>query len=423
MNAPRTIVIVGAGQAGAVAALALRDLGFDGRLLLVGREWHRPYERPPLSKAVLCSEAPPRIDVFPDDALVTRRIEWRAGIAARSLDPAGRRLTLSDGSTLDFDRCLLATGGEARRLPTLPASDTVRYLRTLDDATALRQRLTPGARVVVVGGGFLGLELASSARERGAQVDVVEGAARLLDRFVPPAVSDWLADRARQAGIRLHLGAAIDRAPGPAGGNAALALRLPDGDPLAADLVIVAVGLVPSTELARSAGLAIEPANGGIRVDARCMTSADGIFAAGDCASQLRPFAVAGTSEGLPLRIESWQNANEQGRCAAAGMLGVAPPAPAYPWFWTDQLGVNLQMLGLPAPDLGYTLRGDPAAVAPKAVWLGLRDGVPVHGIAVNAGTDLRMLRVLFERKCRIDPARFRDPATVLRTWVKSITC
>ncbi|MCD0503792.1 oxidoreductase C-terminal domain-containing protein, partial [Bordetella petrii] len=193
-------------------------------------------------------------------------------------------------------------------------------------------------------------------------------------------------------------------------------VELEDGTLLHADVLLVAIGLAPSVELARDAGLAIDAATGGILVDAACRSTDPAIYAAGDCASQHR------AAWGGSLRLESWQNANEQARIAAAGMLGLPSPEPAYPWFWTDQYGCNVQILGMPQPGLAYTCRGqpDPAADAPRFMWLGQRDGVPVHGIAVNAGGDLRQLRVLFERGLPIDPLRFADPAEALKPLVKA---
>lgn len=409
-----SIVIVGAGQAGAVAAATLRELGYAGALTLVGQEPHPPYERPPLSKAVLQDEAAAAAAaVHPADFYSARDVRLVTGAAVRALDRAARTVVLADGRQLRYDRCLLATGGQARELPGLPRGAAgVHYIRTLDDAAALRQALRPGASVVVVGGGFLGLEVASTALALGARVTVLEAAPRLLPRALPPVFSDWLADRARQAGVALRLDCGL-RASAP--GQPAR-VQLQDGAELQADVLVVAVGLAPSVELARDAGLAIDAATGGIRVDAACRSSDPHIYAAGDCASQQR------APQDACLRLESWQNANEQARTAAAGLLGMPLPAPAYPWFWTDQYGCNIQMLGLPQPGLAYVRRGaaDAAAAAPRFLWLGLRDGVPVHGIAVNAGGELRQLRALFERGLPIDPLPFADPDTPLKPLVKA---
>ncbi len=415
MKPPASIVIVGAGQAGSMAAVALRAQGFEGRLTLLGREIHAPYERPPLSKDVLCAIDEPATRIHPDGLYQSQAIEWQAGVDAIALDRANREVGLSDGRRVGYDRCLLATGGDARELPGLPRGTAgVHYLRTLEDARRLRSALTPGRRVVVIGGGFLGLELASSARARQATVEMLETAPRLLERFMPPAGSAWLAARARRAGIGLHLGVRLQGAHDIDLATGALQIARDDAPPLEADVVVVAVGLAPDTRLARQAGLEIDPSNGGIRVDEQCRSSDPAVFAAGDCASQHR------AATGSHIRFESWQNANVQGGCAAAGMLGLAPPAASYPWFWTDQFNCNIQMLGLPATGLSYTVRGDLEAAEARLIWLGHRKGVPIHAIAVNAGGDLRLMRSLFEAGLPLDPTAFADTTIPLRGQVKA---
>ena len=240
--------------------------------------------------------------------------------------------------------------------------------------------------------------------------------------MLPEALSDWLAERARHAGVDLRLGARIagcDRQPQADAAvrrQARFLITLQDAGTVAADIVVVAIGLTPEVSLAVQAGLALDPANGGIAVNAACRSSDPHLYAAGDCASQHR------SRLGMALRLESWQNANEQARAAAAGMLGQPAPAEPYPWFWTDQYGCNVQMLGLPQPDLVYACRGVPQAQAetPRFIWLGHRDGVPVHAIAVNAGGDLRQLRVLFEQAIAIDPQRYADETVALKPLVKA---
>ena len=411
-----TIVIVGAGQAGAVAADALRERGHAGRIVLLGREAHLPYERPPLSKDVLCAPDEPVLDVLAAGAYERHGIDWRPDVEVVAIDTSRRQVVLAGGCTVQYERCLLATGGSARLLAGLDRGNpAVHYLRTLDDARRLRSALVPGARVLVIGGGFLGLEMASSARRLNASVDVLEAAPQLLARFVPPACSRWLAQRIVAAGVRLHLGEELKTVAAEGFARAeGIHLETAAGKSFDADVVVVAIGLTPDTGLGQAAGLAIDPVNGGIRVDAVGRTSHPDVYAAGDCAS--RHCAVAGTH----VRYESWQNANEQARAAAAGMLGQDAPPPLYPWFWTDQFGCNLQMLGLAAPGLEYVLRGDPQADEPKAIWLGHRNGVPVHAVAVNAGGDLRRMRVLFERGIALDPAAFADPSQPLPGQVKA---
>lgn len=405
------IVVVGAGQTAARAAHALREAGWSAGIVVVGDEVHRPYERPPLSKAVLSEAEEPALDVLPAAQFDGCGLQFIAGVRAEGLDPRQRTVSLADGRTLAYSRCLLATGGRARVLAALPpGADRVHYLRSLDDARRLRAALAPGVRLAVVGGGFLGLEAATSAHGRGAAVIVVEAAPTLLARFLPGDAGAWLASAIAARGIALRLGRGLRSAQAGAEG---VDLVLDDGEVLHADHVLVAIGLEPETALARAAGLALDPQNGGIAVNALCRSSDPHVFAAGDCASQFNAHL------GLQLRLESWQNANEQARAAAAGMLGLARPAAPYPWFWTDQGPHNLQMLGLAAPDLVYVRRGDPAANA-QALWIGHRDGVPVHGIALNAGGELRALRALFDTRTPFDPDAFVAHAGPLRAWVKA---
>ncbi|AMG86866.1 NAD(P)/FAD-dependent oxidoreductase [Bordetella bronchiseptica] len=412
MDEIQSIVIVGAGQAGAVAAASLRQLGYRGGLTLIGQEAHPPYERPPLSKAVLQGTAThAEAAVHPAGFYAENDIALLTETAVAALDPIARTVRLADGRTLPYDRCLLATGGHARELPALPRGRAgVHYIRTLNDALDLRAALRPGVRAAVIGGGFLGLEVASTARELGAEVTVIENGSRLLERALPAIVSDWLAERVRASGVDLRLGGAI----AAIGDGPPYAITLADGTQVNADLIVVSIGLAPEVTLARQAGLPLDD-NGGICVDAQARTADPHVYAAGDCASQ--PRACLGTAA----RFESWQNANEQARAAAAAMLGLAPAAEPYPWFWTDQYGCNIQILGLPQPGLRYVCRPqtDPQA-APRVLWIGLRDGVPCHGIAVNAGGDLRQLRVLFERGIPVDPHRLADPAEALKPLVKA---
>lgn len=408
MSAAR-IVIVGSGQSAAVAAQALRDGGHEGPILMVGREQHKPYERPPLSKALLVAPQEPCLDVVADAAWERCGVELLAGCEAERLDPARKLLHLRGDASLDYDLCLLATGGEARTLASLPpGSRHVHYLRTLDDARRLREALRQRPRLAVVGGGFLGLEIAHSALAAGATVTVLESAPSLLARFLPPEASSWLETALRGEGAQLLLGATVAAvSPLEAGG---LLLVTGDGRRLEVDEVVVAVGMVPNDTLAGAAGLALAP-GGGILVDGQCRTSAAHVYACGDCTSQVR----SGQTEAS--RLESWQNANEQARAAAAAMLGQAAPVAPYPWFWTDQGKHNIQMLGLAAGDLQYVRRGDPGAA--KVLWIGHRDGVPVHGVAINAGGDLRAVRPLFERGHPVPLHDFHRDTLNLRAWAK----
>ena len=404
------VLIVGAGQAAAVAARALREGGFRGGITMVGRERHKPYERPPLSKAVLVAAEEPRLDVLPQEVWALGDIDLLNGSDAVDLDVSKRQIRLASGQVLAYDMCLLATGGEPNALASAPAGHPhVHYMRTLEDARRLRVALHGKPQVAILGGGFLGLEIAHAAMSIGASVTVFERATSLLDRFLPPEASMWLESGLREAGARLLLGASLGGIHSLPGGRIRLATDTGDLD---VDEVVVAIGLSPNDSLARDAGLAIA-AGGGILVDALCRTSDERVFACGDCTSQQRPGQAA------PMRLESWQNANDQARTAAAAMLGVPTPVPAVPWFWTDQGKHNIQMLGLPALGLDYLRRGDPASG--KALWIGHRGGVPLHGVALNAGADLRAIRPLFEKGLPVQLDDFLLDATNLRAWARQI--
>lgn len=407
-------LIIGAGQAGATAAAALRTLGHRGRIVMVGDEPSPPYERPPLTKAVLADAGMDgRLGIHPAGFHEAQAIELRLGVGIASLDAERALAHCSNGQVLPFSRCLIATGGRARTLPSVPpGTPHVHYVRTLADAQALRAAMAGQSALTVLGAGFLGLEAAATARAAGLGVTVIEAAARVLPRAVPPEFSRWLAQRVRGAGVDLRLGrSCVSIAPNADG----VALRLDDGSTLQAPLLVVAIGQTPEVALAEGCGLALHPHNGGIRIDAQCRTSAPNIYAAGDCASQLQPLV------GEEIRLESWQSANEQARLAAAAMLGVPTEAAATPWFWTDQFGCNIQMLGLPTAQTTYQMRGDAAIDGtPKFMLLGLDpDGRLAHAIAVNAGGDLRPLRSLIERRIPCDPARLRDTSIPPRQLVR----
>jgi 3-phenylpropionate/trans-cinnamate dioxygenase ferredoxin reductase subunit len=403
------IVIVGAGQAAAVAAHALREHGWQGRITMLGRECHRPYERPPLSKAVLLARDEPELDVLPEEVWARSNIELLSGTDAIALNVALQHVRLADGRVLEYDKCLIATGGEAVTFPRLPRTHPrVHYLRTREDARRLRDALQHRPAVTVLGGGFLGLEVANSCLAAGASVSVIERATSLLDRFLPPEASDWLASELSAAGASLHLGTSLSSVASLARDR--LALTTDVGTRFEADEVVVAVGLTPNDHLARDAGLVVAP-GGGVLVDSSCRTSNEHVFACGDCTSQQRP------GQTRPTRLESWQNANEQARTAAAAMLGVAPPVAPVPWFWTDQGRHNVQMLGTCAADLEYVRRGDPGAG--KALWIGHRHRVPVHAVAINAPPELRTVRPLLERAEPVDLDDFTLESLNLRAWVK----
>ncbi|WP_248767290.1 MULTISPECIES: FAD-dependent oxidoreductase [unclassified Pseudomonas] len=334
-NAP--LVIVGAGHAGGRAALTLRGEGYRGRLILIGDEPHPPYERPPLSKGLLQGTIDLAGYSLCDKArLAELDIEHLAGNPVKSLDPQQHRLQLADGSWLHYTRLLLATGGRARLLAAVPGHlPNVLYLRTHDEAMALRASLQPGARLVIIGGGFIGLEVAATARALGCTVTLLEAGSRLAGRVLPERLSSVLLELHRRQGVDVRLNVAIETV---LGATRAEAVQLVDGQLLPCDLVVVGIGIQPNTELAVAAGLEVGQ---GIRVDARLRTSAPDIFAAGDvCEFRLHP-------QGGFQRQETWRNAETQGRHAALNLLGGEQPYDVIPGFWSDQYDWGLQTSGI----------------------------------------------------------------------------
>lgn len=396
--AAATIVIVGAGQAGGWAAQTLRKEGYTGRLVLIGDERHPPHERPPLSKAVLAGQAEPQSTwLQKSDAFAALGLEWRPGTTVTRIDRAARRLELAGGETLAYDKLILCTGGRARTL-SIPGADApgVHTLRTIDDALALAPLLQPGRSVVVIGGGWIGLEVAATARQKGAEVVVVEAQKRLCERTVPAEISEHLLALHHTHGTRVLLGAGVERIGSTTDGRSAVTLS--DGGVLACDAVVVGVGLVPNDELAREAGLECA---GGVLVDARCRTSDPDILAAGDVAVADNPWA------GRRLRLESWQNAQDQGIAAARSALGLEVDYRPLPWFWSDQYGMNLQMYGIPTPAQQIVVRG--VAGSDSFVLFYLESDVVKAAIGPNAARDLRFARRLIEQRKPVDPQRLAD--------------
>ena len=345
-----TVVIAGSGQAGLQVAISLREAGFDGRVLLVGEEPGLPYQRPPLSKAYLKSGNAQALELRPRSFFENNRIDLRPGVRVAGIDRRARRLQAADGRHLDYDRLVLALGARNRALG-IPGEhfENVLSLRNLSDADRLRSRLAAAGRVVVVGGGFIGLEISAIARAAGKDVTLLEARSRLLSRSVTEHTARFLLDMHRQNGVEILLDLAVEEFVGR--GTDAAAVRRSDGRLLEGDLFVVAIGVVPNVELAAQAGLAVED---GIRVDRHLRTSDPLIFAAGDCAS------VAQGGEGSPpLRLESVQNAVDQGKTVARFISGGAAVHDAVPWFWSDQGSLRLQIAGLTAGATEVSIPGE----------------------------------------------------------------
>lgn len=351
------ILIIGAGQAGVQTAEALRAGGFEGPITLLGNEPHGPYHRPPLSKAWLAGEMEAvQLVMRAPEMLARKNIELRTDCQVTAIDRAAKSVTLADGSTLPYSGLVLATGSTPRTLP-LPGGNAhgVLALRSRDDASAIADRMAVCIErqlpLVVIGGGFIGLEVAATARKKGLTVTVLEAAPRLLGRVLAPMLSDWYADLHHSHGVQLVLGAQIAEIITDHEGYAT-GVRMQDGTLYPAGLVVVGIGVNANDELARAAGLACER---GIVVDACGRTSDPSIVAAGDCTARR-------LGDGNLLRLESVQNATEQGKSAAAALLGQERPFTATPWFWSDQYDKKLQMAGLSMGADHWAVRGDMAS-------------------------------------------------------------
>ncbi|NBB12734.1 NAD(P)/FAD-dependent oxidoreductase [Pseudomonas sp. SLFW] len=340
MNASETMVIVGAGHAGGRAALTLREAGFTGRIVLIGDEPHLPYERPPLSKALLKGESDlAACSLFSEANFIASGIEHLSGVKATHIDPARHEAVLDSGVSVGYSKLLLAVGGTSRSLDLGGRSfDNMHYLRTYDEAVELEKHLTPGTRLVVVGGGFIGLEVAASACERGCDVTVLEAGTRLAARALPERTSEALLALHRREGVTIHLGARIKRFIGE---THVEAVQLADGTCVPCDLLLVGIGLQPNLELARQSGL---ETGSGIRVDRYLRTSAPDVYAAGDACE------FPGIDGGFQ-RQETWRNAEAQGRIAALNMLGQEQPFIGVPGFWSDHYAFGLQTVGVLAAD------------------------------------------------------------------------
>ncbi|MFM9425287.1 3-phenylpropionate/trans-cinnamate dioxygenase ferredoxin reductase subunit [Variovorax sp. GrIS 2.14] len=393
-----TIVIVGGGQAGGWAAQTLRTKGFAGRIVLVGDEAHRPYERPPLSKAVLSGHAMVESTYLQKpEAFEALQLDWRQNVGVTAIDRRSRTVRLTQGEPISYDKLILCTGGRARSL-NIPGANLpgVFMLRSIKDAEKLGAALVADKRLLVIGGGWIGLEVASTARKKGLDVTIVEASERLCERTVPPGVSDYLLRLHTSHGVRVELGAGIERLAPSASG--ALIAMLSDGREVEADVVLISVGLVANDELARAAGLACD---GGVSVDSQCRTSDPDIFAAGDVAVWHSKWA------GRHMRLESWQNAQEQGIAAACAVLGMDVDHQPLPWFWSDQFDVNLQIYGMPAPAHQTVLRGN--ANSNAFVMFFLDHGKVAAALGPNSARDLRFARRLIERGTLVDPALLAD--------------
>lgn len=398
------IVIVGAGQAGGRAAEALRDAGFGGRVTLIGEEAEPPYERPALSKGLLLGDAPAQSTyLHPRDYYAGRDIELVTGVRVEAIAPTTQRLILSDGRALAYDKLLLATGSRVRPFPGAPERlDGVHYLRTLNDSRRLAADLLPGRRMVVIGGGFIGLEVAASAVKLGLSVTVVERQPALLERAVPAAVAAAIERMHREHGVNIRLDAAVTRIQGD--DDRVSMVELASGELLAVDLVVIGIGIIPNTELAEGAGA---QSSDGLLVDEFGRTTLANVWAAGDVTNHPNPIL------GRRVRLESWQNAQNQAIAVAKNMVGPLAPYAEVPWFWSDQYDVNIQMLGVADTAAPICWRGDPASG--RALAFAFDGERACFAIAFNWGGEMRFVRRLIETGAAVSPAVLADTGRKLK--------
>ena len=397
-----TFAIIGAGLAGAKAAETLRTEGFEGRVVVFGDEPERPYERPPLSKDYLRGEVSRDTAYVHDEGFYGQHeIELRTATAVRGIDVAASEVVLAGDKRVGFDQLLLTTGASPRRL-TIPGADLdgVHYLRSLRDADVLQERLAAGGSAVVVGAGWIGAEVAASARQKGLDVTVVEPASVPLERVLGPEVGAVYRDLHLEHGVTFALGTGVDAFEGT---GRVEAVRTSDGRVIGCDLVVVGIGVTPNTALAERAGLAVD---NGVVVDERLRSSVPTILAAGDVASAYHPLF------GRHVRVEHWANALNQGPAAARSMLGATEPYARVPYFYSDQYDLGMEYVGLAEGSDEVTFRGDPSSREFIAFWL--RDETVAAAMNANVWDVSDALQALIRSRARLDPARLTDPTEAL---------
>ena len=413
MSNIETIVIVGAGQAGASAILELRSNKYEGNIILIGDETHLPYERPPLSKDVILKPENTKIEIFSTEKLADLGVITICGNGVVKINATAKTVELQNGDVVAYDKLLLATGGAARRLPNFDALGKHVYtLRNLEDSQALVPVLQKGRRIILIGGGVIGLELASSARFKDCDVTVIEMSAMVMGRSSPRILSEFLLAQQCLAGVDVRLSTAISNCYIEENqGAEEIVITLEGGEVLRADAVIYGIGIVPNAQLAVDAGLDVDFA---IKVNENCQTSNPDIYAAGDVASQLRDC-------GNHRRVETWENANLQAGIFARHVMGVEHPTINPGWFWTDQLNINYQFVGEMSAN-EWIIRGEMNAEQrdeSSFVLFGVADGVIVGGITVNAAKDMRFLKKLISNNASFEAEKYLDLSQDLRKIVK----
>jgi 3-phenylpropionate/trans-cinnamate dioxygenase ferredoxin reductase component len=397
MSSNDTFVIVGAGMAGGKAVETLRGEGFDGRIVLIGAESHRPYERPPLSKDYLRGEGGPAWLQEDEGWYASNKVDMRTSSVVQSIDAGDRAVVLSGGERIGFNRLLIATGAEPRRLPIAGADlDGVHLLRTIEDSDAIRATFDTGGRLVVIGGGWIGCEVAASARQKGMEVTLVEPLELPLLRVLGPELGGFYRDVHADQGVELLFGTGAEAIEGS---GRAERVRTSDGRTIGCTAVVVGIGVAPRVELVQD----IVGVDNGILVDERLQTSVDGIFACGDVANAQHPLF------GRRVRVEHWANALEQGPAAANAMLGRDVSYDKVPYFFSDQYDVGMEYAGLHDPGSDeLVLRGDMASREFIAFWM--RGDRLIAGMNVNVWDVSDPIQELIRSGATIDRARLGDP-------------
>ncbi|MGV9869859.1 NAD(P)/FAD-dependent oxidoreductase [Rhodococcus koreensis] len=404
------VVIVGGGAAAAECAASLRMSRFAGAITVISAERNLPYELPALSKAFLTGSAGyDDIVIRPQSSYTDHDISLRLGVEVVSIDSGAHEIHLGNGETVPYDKLVIATGGRSRELSAPGAAESTRlhYFRSLEDAEKLRSRLMPSARLVVVGGGYLGLEVASAARHLGATVTVLEAMPRLLARVTSPAVSAFFARMHREEGVDVRLDTTVNSIFDV--GNDQVKIELEGGEQLEADLVLVSIGLVPSVELAEKAGIEVD---NGIRIDEFGRTSVPDIYAAGDCTSH------PDFENGGYRRLESLPNANETATTVAATILGQPRPYTSTPWFWSEQYGTRLQTVGLYRPGDEACVRG-PSDVGRSFSVFYIRDGQVRAADIVSSPRDFAVAKSLVSQRIAVNPSDLTDMSIPLKDVLK----
>lgn len=400
----QNIVIIGGGQAGGACAMELRKLKFEGNITLVTEEAHIPYKRPPLSKAYLAGEATlESLYVMQPARLEDANIECVLGARVENIDRNNKKISLAEGDELHYDKLVLATGSRARDLPVEGATaSNVFPLRGIEDVDAIRARCAAGKKIVIIGGGFIGLEVAAVATKLDMQVTVLEGLDRVLARVTAPDTSSFYEKVHRAAGVDLRTGAAVTALEGT---PEVTHVVLGDGSRIEADIVVIGIGIVPNVELAADAGLEVD---NGIVVNEFTQTSDPDIYAAGDCTDHYNPLFDR------RVRLESVQNAMDQARCTAANLMGTATAYDSLPWFWSDQYDLKLQMVGLSQGYDQSVVRGNPDDRSFSVFYL--KDGQLIAVDSISRPKDFMMAKQLVTHKVRPDPASLADESVELKS-------